>query len=330
MQVILTFDYELFFGTNTGSVQKCMIEPTDRLLAIAGKHGIPLVFFVDIGFLIKLKEYKEQFPQLEADFNRIRNQLNEMQVLNCEVQLHIHPHWEKSVYDGKKWMVITDGCYKLSDFPDSEAELIVRKYYQFFTEFTGLKPTTYRAGGWCIQPFSQIEKVFGELGIEKDSTVFPGGKFESAHYHFDFTNVLPFGNPYRFQSDVTKEDSNGYFLEIPISSWEFSPLFYWRLYILGRLNPAAHKMIGDGSFLAQPGRKKSVLLNKTWNHVSSDGYYASQLVKQAKYYQDKKVRTFVVIGHPKGMTEYSLEQLELFVSKTRSVYEFINFGSCNL
>lgn len=330
MQVILTFDYELFFGTNTGSVQKCMIEPTDRLLAIARKFDIPLVFFVDIGFLIKLQEYKQHFPQLEADFNLIRNQLSEITALNGQVQLHIHPHWEKSHYDGEKWVIVTDGCYKLSDFPDEEAEAIVRKYYQFLVDFTGKKPTTYRAGGWCIQPFSQVEKVFQELGIEKDSTVFPGGKFESAHYQFDFTAVLPFGNPYRFQSDVTKAEPTGYFLEIPIASWEFSPLFYWRLYILGRLDPTAHKMIGDGSFLAQPGRKKSVLLHKTWNHVSSDGYYASQLLKQAKYYSDNNLKTFVVIGHPKGMTNYSLKKLESFVSRTKNLYEFVNFGSCSL
>ncbi len=330
MQVILTFDYELFFGTNTGSVQKCMIEPTDRLLAIARKFDIPLVFFVDIGFLIKLQEYKQHFPELEEDYNNIRNQLAEIAASDSEVQLHIHPHWEKSHYDGEKWVVVTDGCYKLSDFPDEEAEAIVRKYYQYLVDFTGKKPTTYRAGGWCIQPFSQIEKVFQELGIEKDSTVFPGGKFESEHYQFDFSTVLPFGNPYRFQSDVTKAEPNGYFLEIPIASWEFSPLFYWRLYALGRLNPSAHKMIGDGSFLAQPGRKKSVLLHKTWNHVSSDGYYASRLTKQARYYSDKKVKTFVVIGHPKGMTRYSLKQLERFVFRTKSLYEFVNFDSCSL
>lgn len=306
-----------------------MIEPTNRLLAIARKHRIPLVFFVDVGFLIKLNEYKEQFPKLNADFDQITLQLKEMEELNCEIQLHIHPHWEKSFYDGEKWIVKTDGCYKLSDFSDPEAESIVRKYHAFLSTLTKKKLTTYRAGGWCIQPFKQIEKVFQELGISKDSTVFPGGKFESEHYQFDFTNVSPFENPYRFQSEVTQTEPNGYFLEIPISSWNFSPLFYWRLYILGRLNPRDHKMIGDGSFLAQPGRKKSVLLNKTWNHVSSDGYYASQLMKQARYYQAKKLRTFVVIGHPKGMTNYSLQQLEFFVSKKKSEVEFVNYEACN-
>lgn len=330
MQVILTFDYELFFGTKTGSVQKCMIEPTNQLLAIARKHQIPLVFFVDVGFLIKLNEYKDQFPHLKSDLDQIRTQLNEMKTLNCEVQLHIHPHWEQSVYDGEKWIVRTDGCYKLSDFSDDEAESIVRKYYGFLAELTGKKPTAYRAGGWCIQPFKQIEKVFQELEIRIDSTVFPGGKFESDHYQFDFTKVPPFTDSYRFQSDITKVDPDGYFREIPIASWEFSPLFYWRLYILGRLNPRDHKMMGDGDFLAQPGRKKSVLLNKTWNHVSSDGYYASLLNKQAKFYQAKNRTTFVVIGHPKGMTRFSLKQLELFLAKTKKKYEFVNYELCTL
>ena len=66
MQVILTFDYELFFGANTGSVQKCMIEPTDRLLDLAEKHIVPMVFFVDVGFLIKLFEkcYEKEDQEL--------------------------------------------------------------------------------------------------------------------------------------------------------------------------------------------------------------------------------------------------------------------------
>ncbi|WP_300665013.1 hypothetical protein [Fluviicola sp.] len=328
MQVILTFDYELFFGTATGSVQKCMIEPTDRLLDLSRRFQIPMVFFVDVGFLIRLSEAKEKFPELQTDFNHIASQLQEMERLNGEVQLHIHPHWEKSYYDGEKWVVVTDGAYKLSDFPDAEAESIVRKYHAFLSSLIKNKITTYRAGGWCIQPFSQIEQVFRELGIVCDSTVFPGGKFESEHYQFDFTKVQPFSNPYRFQSVVTEVVLNGHFLEIPIASWEFSPLFYWRLYIWGRLNPKDHKMIGDGSFLAQPGRKKSVLLNKTWNHVSSDGYYASMLKKQVKCYKKREVKTFVVIGHPKGMTRYSLKKLESFIADTKTSHEYVNYSAC--
>lgn len=307
-----------------------MIEPTNRLLDIAEKFRVPMIFFVDVGFLIQLNENVEKFENLKQDWNQIMTQFERMARLNCEIQLHIHPHWEKSYYDGEKWIVNVNEAYKLSDFSNEDAVEIVRKYHWFLSEIAQNTITVYRAGGWCIQPFSQIESIFKELGIRIDSTVFPGGKFESEHYHFDFKQVKSFGNPYRFQSDVTKVDSNGYFLEVPIASWEFSPLFYWRLYILGRLNPTDHKMIGDGTFLAQPGRKKSVLLNKTWNHVSSDGYYASLLKKQARFYKSKQVETFVVIGHPKGMTHFSLKCLNSFVADTKSSYQFVNYSACSL
>lgn len=330
MQVMLTFDYELFFGEHTGTVRKCMLEPTDRLLDLSEKFQVPMTFFVDVGFLMKLNQYRETYAELSEDYRLISDQLRRMQHLGCDIQLHIHPHWEKSHYDGNQWMVNTSGCYKLSDFPQAEIDRIIQSYYDFLVNLTGTKPKAFRAGGWCVQPFSLLKKTFLEKGIHVDSSVFPGGKFESAHYDFDFTSVARYTSSYRFDSDVCIQDTVGAFREVPIASWNFSPLFYWRLYGLGRLFPKRHKMIGDGLFVAQPGRKKSVLTNYTWNHVSSDGYYASMLSKQASYYRQKQVDVFVVIGHPKGMTLFSLEKLESFIVKGRNRDSFVNFETCSL
>lgn len=330
MQVMLTFDYELFFGEHTGTVRKCMLEPTDRLLDLSEKYRIPMTFFVDVGFLMKLDQYQDTFPELSEEYRSISAQIHRMQQLGCDIQLHIHPHWEKSQYDGKKWLVHTDGCYKLSDFPQAEIDRIIRSYYDFLVNLTGTKPKAFRAGGWCVQPFSLLKNTFREKGIRFDSSVFPGGKFESTHYDFDFTSVARYTSSYPFDSDVCVRDESGSFLEVPIASWNFSPLFYWRLYGWGRLFPKRHKMMGDGLFVAQPGRKKSVLTNYTWNHVSSDGYYASMLTKQAAYYRQKQVDVFVVIGHPKGMTLFSLEKLESFIRKNRNRDSFVNFGTCSL
>ena len=58
MNIFLTYDYELFFGESTGSVDKCMIEPTNQLLKIAKEFNIKMTFFVDVGYLIKLKASK--------------------------------------------------------------------------------------------------------------------------------------------------------------------------------------------------------------------------------------------------------------------------------
>jgi peptidoglycan/xylan/chitin deacetylase (PgdA/CDA1 family) len=328
MQAMLTFDYELFFGENSGTVYKCMLEPTDRLLDIAERNQVPMTFFIDIGFLLKMEEYLAEFQHLSEEYNAIIEQFQRMQALGCDLQLHIHPHWENSRFDGEKWQIITDGCYKLSDFSVPEIDRIVRKYYAGLKRLTGKPPVAYRAGGWCIQPFLLVEKTFQELQLRIDSSVFPGGEFQSPHYAFDFTSVAPFSSSYSFQSDVCIADEDGFFREIPIASWKYSPLFYWKLYILGRLNPKDHQMIGDGNFVAQPGRKKSVLTKFTWNHVSSDGYYASMLLKQARVYEKKGVDFFVVIGHPKGMTHFSLKALEVFVNQSKHFLQFVNFEQC--
>ena len=56
MQIFLTYDYELFFGEPTGSVEKCIIEPTNLLREIAKRTGIKMIFFIDVGYLKKLNQ----------------------------------------------------------------------------------------------------------------------------------------------------------------------------------------------------------------------------------------------------------------------------------
>lgn len=324
VNVFLTYDYELFFGEHTGSVEKCLIQPTERLLQISKEHSVPMTFFVDVGYLIKLEEFAVKHPELQRDREKVLNQIEQMIQSGNDVQLHIHPHWEKSYYSEGKWVVVTDGAYKLADFSDEEIRSIVTRYKKYIDNLIGRETSTFRAGGWCIQPFDRLEKIFRELDLIYDSSVFPGGSFTSPHYDFDFTKA-PKKARYRFDSDVCEEVENGYFTEFPISSWRYSPLFYWRLYILGRLFPARHKMLGDGKFLSQPGRKTSVLTNFTWNHVSSDGFYASKLNRCIRSFSERGFSDMVIIGHPKSMTLFSFEQLEKFIGNWYNKHSFITF-----
>lgn len=325
MDIFLTFDYELFFGEKTGSVGKCMIEPTAKLLSIAKKYSIPMTFFVDVGYLIRLETESEKHKQLKSDLIKVKNQLTEIIENGCDIQLHIHPHWERSYFNGEKWILGTSECYKLADFEEDELVHIVSFYKEYLETITHKKVHSFRAGGWCIQPFSRFANIFKEVGIQYDTSVFYGGFFESDQYQFDFRNA-PQKSMYRFEDDVCVENKNGFFTEISITSLCYSPLFYWRLYVLGRLIPYRHKMVGDGIFLSQPGRKKSVLTNFTWNHVSSDGYYASKLKIVRRQLQKNGVDKMVVIGHPKSCTVFSFEQLEKFVKSNYINHAFRSFG----
>jgi len=324
MTIFLTFDYELFFGENSGSVEKCMIHPTNLLLDLAKKHGVPMTFFIDIGFVLALEKYKSDFPELESDYQKIVAQLERMKEAHCDIQLHIHPHWERSYYDGTRWIIVTKNCYKLSDFSSEERDSIVIRYKNRLDELRGSPSIAFRAGGWCIQPFSELQSIFKTVGIRIDSSVFAGGFFDGGEYNFDF-RTAPTQSWYRFEDDVCNPEATGSFEEFAIGSHRYSPLFYWKLYIAGRLDPKNHKMIGDGIFLSQPGRKKHVLTSFTQNHVSTDGFYASKLQSCTENYLKRNEKYLVTIGHPKSCTYYSLRKLDAYLDKYRNRVTFLGF-----
>jgi hypothetical protein len=321
VNVFLTFDYELFFGSKSGTVEKCLIQPSERLLGLSKRYDVKMTFFVDAGYLFKLKHEQHNHCALKADFQRVSSQLKRIIESGNDVQFHVHPHWEKTNFVDSEWKMVTDNCYKLSDFNSSEIQTILKKYHHAFCEITGLKPTTFRAGGWCVQPFSMLSETMQMLEITSDSSVMPGVAFQSDKYAFDFQKA-PMKSSYFFEDDVCVETNSGRFREVPISTMYYSPLFFWKLYILGRLFPLRHKMLGDGNFVPQPGRKFASLTKKTMNHVSTDGYYASTLEQYHRHAHRKGAECSVVIGHPKSMTLYSFEKLEEFISTNKNKYQF--------
>jgi len=325
MDVFLTFDYELFFGEKSGSVEKCIIEPTNQLIKIAQKHAVKLTFFVDCGHLYMLQKNKNKFKALEKDFESISGQLKELISLGHECALHIHPHWEDAIFDGEEW-IFDVKRYKLSDFPIEEIKNIFIKYKKVLEDLTGVSTSVFRAGGWCIQPFDKIESAFKKTGIKLDSTVFPGGFLNSDTHFYDFGKA-PDKELWKFSDDVCKEDKNGIFLELPISSYVYSPLFFWKLFTLGRLFPRYHKAVGDGKSISLKGMKKKYLTQDQLLPVSSDGYFSRKLDKILLDYRKAGKSKLVVIGHPKACTLYSYEKLEAFIMTNKTESNFLILSS---
>ena len=163
MDIYITLDYEIYFGEKHGTVEKCIIYPTDELTQIADKHQIKLVQFVDVGFVLKLDEYRKKFPVLDKDYNSIIEQLQRIGKNGHDIQLHIHPHWEDCFYDGKKWIINVER-YKLTDFSAQEIEEIVARYKNALQQITDKNIFAYRAGGWCLQPFDKLKEAFYKNG----------------------------------------------------------------------------------------------------------------------------------------------------------------------
>ncbi len=89
-----------------------MIEPTEDLFKIARNKDVFYTFFVDVGYLIQAEKYKDLTEEIEL----VKSQITKMIMLGHDVQLHIHPHWEKALWKNGNWEMNVSGSYKLSDF----------------------------------------------------------------------------------------------------------------------------------------------------------------------------------------------------------------------
>lgn len=317
-KILLTFDYELYFGAYSGTQEKSIIHPTQRVLEVLNKYHIKGTFFVDAGYLLKLEFYKEHYPNLSQDHATLLQQIQRLVVEGHEIQLHIHPHWEDSFYDGQKW-VINTSRYRLHDFTKEEIEEIVARYKRVLEQFTPHPIFVFRAGGWCLQPFNLLKEALQKHHIYFDSTVYHGGKNKSQTHYFDFTQA-PKMPKWRFDSDPLKPKPQGFFTEIPISSYRLSPWFFWKFLYHKKFGGEKHRVFGDG--IAAGGSKLDkvrMLTSSTHSVVSMDGYKSSFLWDAYEaFLRDETEENFVVIGHPKAMSEYSLAKLERFLSKSQN------------
>jgi hypothetical protein len=324
MKVYLSFDYELFFGAQSGSANNCIIEPTQQLLEIAEKHAIHLNFFVDSGYLLALEKYSKRYPSVAYEKQQIYKQLTQLSEAGHDCQLHIHPHWEDSYYDGHGWKMNT-ARYRLDHFSDAQIQEIITSYFTVTKEISGKAPIAYRAGGWCLPPWDKVQDTFKKLGVWIDSTVYENGFLEEGQIKFDFRNA-PRIDQWLFEQDPLQQDPIGYFLELPISSVRLSPLFFWNLYGRGRLNRSLHKSMGDGVPMAQSGAKKKVLTSYSQQALSCDGYYASLLLNELNRRTQLKEDTMVVIGHPKAQSVFSLQKLDEFILRAKDTCTFARYS----
>lgn len=223
-KILLSYDYELFFGVKSGTVEKTLISPTNLLLESMDKYGLKGNFFIDWQTLKYLKEANTE--RTLADYNLIENQLQDIVRRGHRIELHIHPHWVDARYNGDgTWDYTNYSHYSLYSFSTDEVTSMFIEGANLLNNIARKVDPTYsvcafRAGGWTVQPFSKLCDGFIKAGITIDSSVAIGAYRESPFFKYDFRDVQTSCDyAYRFEDDVTKEVKNGSFIEIPISSY---------------------------------------------------------------------------------------------------------------
>lgn len=315
MDIILTLDYELFLGENTGTVDSCLIKPME-LLESTAHIDIPIKYtiFVDAVYLYKLNTYKDKYPSVKADLNKISQHLTSLQSAGHDIQLHVHPHWYYSVYNGRNWILDSEH-YKLSDISFDDALLIFKESKTILDSILGKKTTIFRAGGFSSQPTSLLVTLFNENGIKADSSVCPGMCYFSSHQEYDYRDT-PRKDIWNFKDNICKEseDKKGV-LEVPISTYCLSPLFWWNYVISRVFKSTKHKLYGDGKSVRTTQESiKERLTKKSIGLVTIDGYKISYLIDAYNRYKKEGHRYFCIIGHPKLATPYSIRKFNEFCS----------------
>lgn len=312
MKLIISLDYELFLNDITGGVGNCLIKPTMEFQKVCSKHGIASTIFVDAAYLYMLNTLKSTYPKLSEDYDAVVGNIKWLKSNGHDIQLHIHPQWYYSSFDGRKWILDWDH-YKLSDMPVEDAFAKFKESKELLDDILQEKTIAFRAGGYSIQGFDYV-KCFKENGILADSSVLPGAYAVSNTHTYDYRKIKD--DVYRFSNDIRIKEDNGSFVEFPIASSD--KVFISKYFRVKRNWMTAENMNwGDGG--DYPAQDKMAKIKKLWNsfsffkhpHASIDYQSFFWLRDAFEHCKGKEVMT--IIGHPKNFSEASLKYLESFI-----------------
>lgn len=355
LNICITADHEIFSGENIGPEEEIIIHPTYSLMNVLEQFNIPLCLMTDVCSLIRYKNLNIDSSYVQLMEDQLCYAINK----GHDVQLHIHPHWFISDYVDGKWKY-DDAYFRLHSFGFGELSVhgyngrqiiaLGKKYLEDL-----LKPINnsyeciaFRAGGWCLQPEKELLLALSAEGILIDTTVYYGGFHNGKNRFFDFRHVPQKPNwwidPYKgleFESSKTK----GHLYEVAIGSYGFLPLLSLKKLILKTYRT---RMKRETSLVK--GKSIDALVKRTYfqrivNSIkqlflqpilfSFDSACLEVLVTLLNYYLKRfdcvNHEIYVsIIGHPKILTERSLEEVKKFcvivTEKYSQQVRFIRFS----
>jgi len=338
--IALTFDYELFLGRNHVSAQDVLATPTAHLLAELREAEIEATFFIDLTYLLRIKEVlqTQNSASLKKEQQDILNNIGQMIQQGHELGIHFHPHWKDAIYKDGVWVFDSFKNYALHNLTDKEREELFSSGIRMFEELYEREETplpsrlSFRAGGWCIHPFAQLRELFLRHGIAVDSSVTV--PFIPTPYFYQGEIPTPKKQlrektAWRFSADPLVEDTRGDFLEIPIDTCFSTLADLWRAQT--KNHPMEWKERGNfvpgkfgiGKHLL---RAKKVLQLGEYTMLTLDVEDADVRFAQFQRYAKRQETKdgFVFLSHPKQFGEQSARMLRKLVTSRQ--YNFLRLS----
>ena len=187
---------------------------------------------------------------------------------------------------------------------------------RYAAELNGLcdgRVRTFRAGGYCVEPFQRLGPALCDNGVAVDSSVVPGIRIQDAEKGVDFSRVAD-TTWWRFGGLPARPDPDGEFLEIPFTPGVLPLWHYWgRAFDRLRGHQPASVM-GDGATKAIGRREIPRRLAGLGRHseLSMDASKVAMLNNNGHRYRPVSH----IMGHPKLFGQASLEALRTWIIRT--------------
>ena len=158
-KAIITFDYEVFLGRETGTTENCVIRPTESILKVLKENNAKAIFFVDAAWLLFLKE------NMSDDFLLVTGQLKSIIESGSSVELHLHPQWISANKKGNRINLNSLQHYKLQFLDSEKISDLFNKSIDLLQSITNQRVSCFRAGGWCIEPLARSHRRKSYLSL---------------------------------------------------------------------------------------------------------------------------------------------------------------------
>lgn len=338
---MLTFDYELW-GDGSGDVFELMINPTNEVLEICRAHDVKITFFFEVVEYLRLKEAWDSGNTMGYSSNpieAIETQIQKVALDGHDIQLHIHPQWVKSHYEEGGWKVDLSN-WRLGDFSTDEMDIKgLLAWSKFELEklirevIPDYRSSILRAGGYNVEPFKELHQAMCELGLEADSSVYPGGFENGTLSRFDYRNATLAKDFWWTRADDITDCGveNGQIMEIPIMA--FPQRRIWKLLNKDRLRSILTKSGGKPQSVASEKLTQGGLLQKmrfvwgkealTWDFCLFSKPLHARFFKEIERKMSDSRNTFVLVGHPKSfISRNSLESLISLAERSKFEYSY--------
>ncbi len=300
MGVLLTFDYELFLGTKSGTIDNCLIKPTNMLLDILAKHKQQAIFFVDTTYLARMEGIQDTYSQIKRDYRHIRSQLKQIVQQGHILCHHLHPHWLDAQYNESEnqWNLSNTRYYKIEDVDDTTKDRLfadsVRILNSILTD-AGVKQSIdgFRAGGLCLDALESLLPFLKKYGITKD-----------------YSSVKPISEQMELYSSQDIQ-------EYPITAITISGLWKIANALCYRMNKhkAHFRPMGDGISSAPMNKK----------HTEKQSYISFTLPISVELLNPVLLRFYILLykkyqyihflSHPKLQSQATIRLLDIFLQR---------------